>query len=251
MTSDKSREKSRLWTGTNLRARPTCDGNDLAETIGSLTRETCDSCSQACQEDECDAIMCQRCVDARWFVPQSRPRVFVVASSPLLMETSEWGASRLRPQWIEDFAKGNPGLGMQAAIIPDPPQRHGGLEDFVEHLPANHELWWDPTRTRAFLETLSPIQAKRVETMRRCEHSTIATAYRRTRGGKPVWEVRGDGIAGCLRTGRGGSSRQALVQVGKGDVQVRWMTSREYAYLQGARYRLWSGDRGSGTLCDG
>ena len=196
------------------------DGNDLAETIGSLNG----------LDYTCDLLM----LDARWFVPQSRPRVFVVASSPLLMETSEWGASRLRPQWIEDFAKGNPGLGMQAAIIPDPPQRHGGLEDFVEHLPANHELWWDPTRTRAFLETLSPVQAKRVETMRRCEHSTIATAYRRTRGGKPVWEVRGDGIAGCLRTGRGGSSRQALVQVGKGDIQVRWMTSREYAYLQGA-----------------
>ena len=29
----------------------------------SCTRETCDNCSQACQEDECDGITCFRCVE--------------------------------------------------------------------------------------------------------------------------------------------------------------------------------------------
>lgn len=42
-----------------------------------------------------------------------------------------------------------------------------------------------------------------------------------------------DGISGCLRTARGGSSKQAVVG-GQGCVRVRWMTSREYAALQGA-----------------
>ena len=196
------------------------DGEDLAETIASLND----------LDYTCDLVM----LDARWFVPQSRPRVFVVASSPLLIETSEWGASRLRPGWTGDFVKANPDLGMQAAILPEPPTGGGSLDHFVQHLPINHELWWDAARTRSFLETLSPIQAKRVETIRRTEGVMHATAYRRTRGGRPVWEVRGDGIAGCLRTGRGGSSRQALVQAGKGDVRVRWMTAREYACLQGA-----------------
>ena len=29
----------------------------------SCTRETCDNCGQACQEDECDGITCFRCVE--------------------------------------------------------------------------------------------------------------------------------------------------------------------------------------------
>lgn len=29
----------------------------------SCTRETCDNCSQACQEEDCDAITCQRSVE--------------------------------------------------------------------------------------------------------------------------------------------------------------------------------------------
>lgn len=61
-----------------------------------------------------------------------------------------------------------------------------------------------------------------------------ATAYRRTRRGKATWEIRADEIAGCLRTARGGSSKQALVEAGRGNVRIRWMTPREYARLQGA-----------------
>ena len=49
-----------------------------------------------------------------------------------------------------------------------------------------------------------------------------------------MWEIRSDDIAGCLRTARGGSSRQALVEAGHGELRVRWMTPREYARLQGA-----------------
>lgn len=61
-----------------------------------------------------------------------------------------------------------------------------------------------------------------------------ATAYRRTRQGKAVWEIRGDNIAGCLRTARGGSSKQAVVDTTTGKLRIRWMTAREYARLQGA-----------------
>jgi DNA (cytosine-5)-methyltransferase 1 len=54
-----------------------------------------------------------------------------------------------------------------------------------------------------------------------------------------VWEIRPDDVAGCLRTARGGSSKQAVVQAGHGQVRVRWMTPREYARLMGApEYRL-------------
>lgn len=60
------------------------------------------------------------------------------------------------------------------------------------------------------------------------------TAYRRTRNGVAVWEVRPDDISGCLRTARGGSSKQAVVRLGNKRLQVRWMTPREYARLMGA-----------------
>ena len=64
------------------------------------------------------------------------------------------------------------------------------------------------------------------------------TAYRRTRNGSAVWEMRSDEIAGCLRTTRGGSSRQALAEVDHRNLRVRWMTPTEYARLQGAPLHL-------------
>jgi DNA (cytosine-5)-methyltransferase 1 len=47
-------------------------------------------------------------------------------------------------------------------------------------------------------------------------------------------EVRFDGIAGCLRTPRGGSARQIVIVVENGKLKLRWMSPREYARLQGA-----------------
>jgi DNA (cytosine-5)-methyltransferase 1 len=46
--------------------------------------------------------------------------------------------------------------------------------------------------------------------------------------------VRLDGIAGCLRTPRGGSARQIVLLADAGQLRMRWMTPREYARLQGA-----------------
>ena len=46
-------------------------------------------------------------------------------------------------------------------------------------------------------------------------------------------EVRFDGLAGCLRTPKGGSARQIVVATIDGQLRMRWMTPREYARLQG------------------
>jgi DNA (cytosine-5)-methyltransferase 1 len=102
----------------------------------------------------------------------------------------------------------------------------------VERAPAGSDLWWDRARTRRFLSSLSPLQKERLKQLKRGD-TTWRTAYRRTRQGVAVWEIRPDSVAGCLRTARGGSSKQALVEVGGGEVRVRWMTGREYARLQG------------------
>lgn len=40
-------------------------------------------------------------------------------------------------------------------------------------------------------------------------------------------------LAGCLRTPRGGSSKQIVFVAGEGKIRMRWMNPREYARLQG------------------
>ena len=67
------------------------------------------------------------------------------------------------------------------------------------------------------------------------EHeSLLATGYRRTRYGQQQLELRFDGIAGCLRTPEGGSSRQYLVVKEDGQTHARLLTVREAARLMGA-----------------
>jgi DNA (cytosine-5)-methyltransferase 1 len=62
---------------------------------------------------------------------------------------------------------------------------------------------------------------------------SYCTMYRRIRAGKQKAERRKDGIAGCLRTVRGGSSRQMLANSDQGTTPMRLITPREYARLQG------------------
>lgn len=47
-------------------------------------------------------------------------------------------------------------------------------------------------------------------------------------------EVRFDGLAGCLRTPEGGSSRQLLILKRNGEIRTRLITVREAARLMGA-----------------
>ena len=177
-------------------------------------------------------------LDARRFVPQSRPRLFVVGAAdpdalPRAMPGSESDAV-LRPDWLgKVFA--DPAFRTHRAALPAPPAlRTTGLTGLVEQIPLSDARWWDAARTSAFLESLSPIQAERLAALRAGSRVVCRTAYRRTRKGAATWEIRRDDVAGCLRTARGGSSKQALVRVGQGQVRVRWMTSVEYARLMGA-----------------
>jgi DNA (cytosine-5)-methyltransferase 1 len=62
----------------------------------------------------------------------------------------------------------------------------------------------------------------------------VFTAFRRIRAGQQRMEVRFDGLAGCLRTPRGGSAKQIVLTADSDRLRMRWMTPREYARLQGA-----------------
>jgi DNA (cytosine-5)-methyltransferase 1 len=71
----------------------------------------------------------------------------------------------------------------------------------------------------------------------------VGTIYRRVREGSQRAEVRFDGVAGCLRTPRGGSAKQIVIIVDRGQVKMRWMSPREYSRLQGAGEFPLVGDR--------
>jgi DNA (cytosine-5)-methyltransferase 1 len=173
-------------------------------------------------------------IDAVRFVPQSRPRMFLVClQNPPEDESDE--PHPLRPSWLDPLYKDDDLLTHRAKLPQPPEMRTTGLEEIVDKtVPLNDPSWWDERRTSAFLESLTEVQKLRLATIKKSRKLTYRTAYRRTRDGIPRWEIRNDSIAGCLRTARGGSSKQALVRIQGSKVMIRWMTSKEYAALMGA-----------------
>lgn len=181
-------------------------------------------------------------LDARRFVPQSRPRIFLVGALTPPADAAD-APSDLRPDWLQAVFK-DPTLKTHRAKLPAPPApKVDGFGRVVEKMSLQDERWWDAERTASFVASLSPMQVERVEVMRKAKAVSHRTAYRRTRGGVAVWEVRPDDIAGCLRTARGGSSKQAVVRLGGGSLKARWMTPLEYARLMGAEDYNFSGAR--------
>jgi len=172
-------------------------------------------------------------IDARRFLPQSRPRLFLVgAQSP--PANSPERDFELRPDWLQ-WIYDDSSLQTHRAPLPLPPApRIDGLRRSVEDLPADDDRWWSDQRIESFVASLSPIQRERLDVLRSGKETKYRTAYRRTRRGNAVWEMRPDDISGCLRTARGGSSKQAVVKLGDGRIQIRWMTPLEYARLMGA-----------------
>ena len=172
-------------------------------------------------------------LDARRFLPQSRPRMFVIGAQNPPADTAE-PHCELRPDYLQ-WVFGDPSLRTHRAHLPPPPApRIRGLGGLIEDMTVGDARWWDTERTASFEASLSPIQRARVTELKRGKGVKYRTAYRRTRAGVAVWEVRPDDISGCLRTARGGSSKQAVVRLGNKRLQVRWMTPPEYARLMGA-----------------
>ena len=180
----------------------------------------------------CDILV----LDALRFVPQSRPRIFLVGWHGEVENGHHYSTSDIRPPWIARFVDRNPQLSLKPLNLPPLPSCPNQLRDLIERIEPTDPIWWDGERLGRFLVSLSPIQAERLANLKASFINRWATAYRRTRSGRAVWEIRGDEVSGCLRTGKGGSSRQAVVEAGRDEVRVRWMTGREYCMLQGAPF---------------
>lgn len=177
-------------------------------------------------------------VDAARFVPQSRQRLFVVGvQAPKvdsLGDTPGFYESEIRPPALASFIMLHPDIQWRIKPLPRLPNRSIHLADVIEDVPMNHHLWWSRERCEYLLNQMSPRHRKEADGMIQGSATSFGTVFRRVRNGRSMAELRTDGIAGCLRTPRGGSGRQILFAAGKGRYGVRLLTPRECARLMGA-----------------
>lgn len=178
--------------------------------------------------------------DAAWFVPQSRPRLFVIGQ--ILNDIRNYedkvkdniGESRFRPRNLLNFIHNNSDIHWSIGNFPDLESLKSRLTDFVEDLPDDAPDWWNGERTDHLISQMSSKHKDVIMEKISGADWSYGTIFRRTRGGKSTAEIRTDGIAGCLRTPRGGSARQILFKAGHGKFLARLLTPLECARLMGA-----------------
>ena len=183
-------------------------------------------------------------LDAKWFVPQSRPRLFVAgihesipaeSACPVLLSTS-----RMRPPILTDFMARHSDIRWTIRPLPNPPSRaEQSLVDILEALPNDAQEWWDSRRSEYLYNQMSPRHRVIADAWIRQRKWSVGTVFRRVRSQpdgqkRSMAELRSDGIAGCLRTPKGGSGRQIIFKAGYGKYYARLLTPRECARLMGA-----------------
>ena len=183
-------------------------------------------------------------VDAALFVPQSRPRLFIVAvdsATPVPASMIDSGASDCwHPKALREGWARLPQSTRDQWLwwtFPQPRTQRPVLTDIIETSPADVE-WHRPDQTEKLLSMMSPIHLKKVAEAQLSKRRIVGTIYKRTRetaDGERVQraEVRFDEISGCLRTPAGGSSRQIILVVEGNRVRSRLISSRETARLMG------------------
>lgn len=173
-------------------------------------------------------------LNARHWVPQSRARLFVVAKAVAEADGNAFvEESDVRPDALMKFINTHQNIKWDIRELPRLPKPTKTLADIVEDLPPDDQHWWDNERAAYFMSQLSQRHDADARFMLSNQLPMYATAFRRVRNGRSMAELRTDGIAGCLRTPRGGSGRQILFKACKGKYQVRLLTARECARLQG------------------
>lgn len=183
-------------------------------------------------------------IDAELFVPQSRPRLFVIAirdglQIPAALTATEpnavWHPRMLRTaqEKLPPKVKQN-WMWWRLAV---PAKRNTTFADIVEENPADVP-WHTYAETQQLLGMMSEINRDKVREAKRAGVRMVGCIYKRTRlneNGRKVQraEIRFDDISGCLRTPAGGSSRQVIMVVHGNTVRSRLISSRETARLMG------------------
>jgi len=183
-------------------------------------------------------------IDAVRFVPQSRPRLFIVGIRKGMEIPAHLTQAQPDALWHPRHLVAAHGKLSQRAKnewiwwkLPAPPARQSVFSQLTEDEP-HGVAWHTLSETKRLLSLMSPINRRKVEDAKRAGGRKVGGVYKRTRkdeNGKRAQraEVRFDDISGCLRTPVGGSSRQTLVIVEDGKVRSRLLSPREAARLMG------------------
>ena len=180
--------------------------------------------------------------DAKDFLPQSRPRLFLIALStdetmPGHIQSASaidhWHPTRLRK------AQANLPHALRARWLWFTPfipaARNLALRDILENDPSDVR-WHTGPETDRLLAMMSPVNRAKVDLVVANKSPAVGAIYKRTRweSGRKVQraEVRFD-LAGCLRTPGGGSSRQSILVAIEGNIRTRLISARETARLMG------------------
>lgn len=183
-------------------------------------------------------------INAALFLPQSRPRLFVIG----VHADVRIDPALIAPGPIEPFHT----RGLQSAVdrlpsklkktmlwwnVPTPNRRNTTFASMIEENPSSVS-WHTPTETQQLLGMMSPLNLAKVNAAKRAGRRVVGGVYKRTRlneKGVKVQraEVRFDDISGCLRTPAGGSSRQVIVVIDGAKIRSRLISARETARLMG------------------
>ena len=118
-------------------------------------------------------------------------------------------------------------------LAPVPTYKRTPLSRIIEPNPVGVR-WHTPSETEYLLSLMSETNIEKVRNAQRCPGQHVGFVYKRIREGIQRAEVRFDGIAGCLRTPKGGSSRQTVMIVEGGTLRSRLLSPKEIARLMGA-----------------
>ena len=190
-------------------------------------------------------------INADLFVPQSRPRLFVVgvrenvAIAPALLAAGP--AAPFHTRSLQRAVEALPPDLRERLLwwrLPAPGRRARAFVEVIEAEPRGVP-WHAPAETERLLSLMSPANRAKVEAAKRAGRRMVGGVYRRTRpderGAKVQRaEVRFDDVSGCLRTPAGGSSRQTILVVEGERIRSRLISARETARLMGLPddYRL-------------
>ncbi|MBD9415261.1 DNA cytosine methyltransferase [Pseudomonas sp. PDM16] len=181
-------------------------------------------------------------IDTKIFLPQSRPRVFIIAirndievphrlscgmatelwHTPTLLRAYKSLPRNLHDDWIWW------NLG-EAPVL-----KKNALEDLIQ---LDGVEWHTPEETQRLINMMTPLHLARLEEAKTAESTTYGSLYLRMRRqdgtNKQRAEVTFSSILGCLRTPRGGASRPRIIAAGKGQVRTRLLSVQEAAALMG------------------
>lgn len=183
-------------------------------------------------------------VDAALFLPQSRPRLFIVAvrRDIEIVEALVGDApdGLFHPRTLRTAYRRLPAELKEEWLwwtLDPPPARSLGFSEMIEEDPGS-VAWHTPEETRKLVAMMSEVNLEKLRRAKREGRRVVGTIYKRTRRdetGRRVQraEVRFDDVAGCLRTPAGGSSRQLVLVVEGHKVRSRLISTRETARLMG------------------